>query len=139
MISLIPLSSIPSEYAIALKCMTSSNCFFTISEIESRSANPHSISAVQPIIPISVMIILFLYLNAFLTVTLLKNESLLQMKRMRSISTRFPDAGAAGRISWAGTGVTAFKQLKSTVSAATARLTAVIMIASDHRNGISLT
>ena len=70
--------------------------------MESFSPKPTSKSPIQPPMPTTVIISLFLYLARFLTVALPVKLSLFQMKPILSRNTLLPELGGRGRISEAG-------------------------------------
>ena len=96
--------------------------------MEFLSPKPISNSAVHPIMPKSVMNILFLYLKMFLAVTLCENFSLRQMRVIFSRSMRLLGLGAFGRIRDAGTSLSPLFIAYSVVSNTTASATAVTAI-----------
>ena len=77
-------------------------CFFAISLIESFSPKPTSKRPIQPPMPTTVIISLFLYLARFLTVAFPVKLSLFHVKPILSKNTLLPELGGRGRISEAG-------------------------------------
>ena len=77
-------------------------CISTILDILSFIPKPVKSKAVQPDMPIRVMMILFLYLNKFLIVTFQENDILFQIKLIFSSNTLRPFLGLAGLSRLAG-------------------------------------
>ena len=78
------------------------NCAEGISSTESLIPKPVSISPVQPAIPTTVIIALFLYLKIFRAVTLCEKLNLFQMKDIFSNKIFLPFLGGFGLISTDG-------------------------------------
>ena len=74
------------------------NWSFATSAIESFRPKPVTKSAVQPLIPITIIKNLFLYLNRFLAETLSRNFIRFHINEILSSTIRLPAVGALGRI-----------------------------------------
>ena len=75
------------------------------------------------------MTIRFLYRNRFRTVTFCKKERRSHNGGIRSSSTRFPDLGALGRISWEGWDRNSCRQAKKAALKVQARAAKVTQTA----------